>query len=249
MQEDDEDEMPSLVYHSRMQYLKARARDDTTNTNNNNKQQRRRSSTFNILEDNLPSLSQEQLEPCSRDILLPPNELMTRTQSFRQAYWEHHYQPTTRGIKQIFPETNERTERRSKKRKEILAKLIANEKMKREAELRRRAEKIMSQQSKNDNIVESDSDDENLDSDDESESLDVIANSIMRSTMIGGASSRPRRLVGEEQLPRSQTICVQSAKSSVATDTREQSSSDKDFTAGFAFSFINQWSNSEDNDV
>src|SRR6056300_1757716 len=167
MQEDDEDEMPSLVYHSRMQYLKARARDDTTNTNN--KQHRRRSSTFNILEDNLPSLSQEQLEPCLRDILLPPNELMTRTQSFRQAYWEHHYQPTTRGIKQVFPETNERTERRSKKRKEILAKLIANEKMKREAELRRRAEKIMSQQSKNDNIVESDSDDENLDSDDESE--------------------------------------------------------------------------------
>jgi hypothetical protein len=143
----------------------------------------------------------------------------------------------------VFPETNERTERRSKKRKEILAKLIANEKMKREAELRRRAEKIMSQQqSKNDNIVESDSDDENLDSDDESESLDVIANSIMRSTMIGGASQRPRR---QEQLPRSQTICVQSAKSSVATDTREQSSSDNDFTAGFAFSFINQWSSTD----
>ena len=244
MQEDDDDDMPSLVYHSRMQYLKARPRGDTTTNTNNNKQQRRRSSTFNILEDNLPSLSQEQLEPCSRDILLPPNELMTRTQSFRQAYWEHHYQPTTRGIKQVFPETNERTERRSKKRKEILAKLIANEKMKREAELRRRAEKIMSQQSKNDNIVESD--DESADSDDESESLDVIANSIMRSTMIGGASQRPK-----EQLPRSHTICVQSAKqaaSSAATDTREQSSSDKDFTAGFAFSFINQWSNSDDND-
>ncbi len=103
----------------------------------------------------------------------------------------------------------------------------------------------MSQQSKNDNIVESDSDDENLDSDDESESLDVIASSIMRSTMIGGASQRPKRLVGEEKLPRSQTICVQSAKSSVATDTREQQS-DKDFTAGFAFSFINQWSKDEE---
>jgi hypothetical protein len=239
MQDDDYEE--TLVYHSRMQYLKREGCKRNSDNNNNNKQ-RRRMSSYDIFDDNLPSLSQEQLQPCSREILLPPNELMTRTQSFRHAYWEHHFQPTTRNIKQIFPKTNDRTERLSKKRKEIIAKLQAHEKARREAEHKRRAERLMAQQN-NTNNVESDSDDDS----DESDSVrnESIANSIMRSTMVG--TTRISRRV-EEPL-KSQTICVSTAKhhqaaagSTTDAETEIKPKSD-DFTAGFAFSFLSEWAN------
>ena len=237
MQQDDDDDMPALVYHSRMQYLK---REEGKRLNNNNNKQRRRSS-YNIFDDSNPTF-QEQLQPCSRDILLPPNELMTRTQSFRHAYWEHHFQPTTRIIKQVFPETNEGTERRIKKRKEILAKITANEKAKREAELRRRAEKLLSQQNNN-SIVESESDDE---SDDEGSS---IASCVMRSTIIG---TTRRRVDGTFDNARSrQTICAPPSKhhgegTVLTSETRTQPKTDN-FTTGFAFSFLSEWANEDKN--
>lgn len=229
MQDDDYEE--TLVYHSRMQYLK---RDGSVSVST--KPRRRRSS---ILDDNLPSLSQEQLNPVSKEILLPPNELMTRTQSFRHAYWEHH-SPDPRNIKQVFPKVNERTERLSKKRKEIIAKLHAHEKARREAELKRRAERILAQQ--NNIKVGSDSDDDS----DESDSVrnESIATSIMRSTMVGTTrAKRDELLFGQEQ--KSHTICVPSASdhSTTSTTAGHQPKSSDDFTAGFAFSFLSEWAN------
>jgi len=238
MQDDDYEE--TLVYHSRMQYLK---REGCNRNKDNSTNKQRRRSSYNILEDNLPSLSQEQLLPCSRDILLPPNELMTRTQSFRHAYWEHHFQPTTRNIKQVFPKVNERTERLSKKRKEIIAKLQAHEKAQREAELKRRAERLLAQQ--NNTKVDTDSDDDS----DENDSIiaESISNSIMRSTMAMAGTARTKRdgELGQEQ--KSQTVCVPSAKhqnSAVAsTPTPGLEPKSNDSTAGFAFSFLSEWAN------
>lgn len=230
MQDDDYEE--TLIYHSRMQYLKREGCKRKNNATNN--KQRRRMSSYDTFDDDLPSLSQEQLQPCSREILLPPNELMTRTQSFRHAYWEHHFQPTTRNIKQIFPKTNERTERLSKKRKEIIAKLQAHEKARRDAELKRRAERVKAQQ--NNTNVDSDSDEDS----DESDSVrnESIASSIMRSTMVGTTRRR-----GEEsgQALKSQTICDPTAKQHHAA--AGSSTETDDFTAGFAFSFLSEWAN------
>eukprot|EP00985_Skeletonema_marinoi_P030244 scaffold31226_cov153-Skeletonema_marinoi.AAC.1 len=238
MQNQDDDYEETLVYHSRMQYLKREGckRNSVNSTNN---KQRRRMSTYDIFDDNLPSLSQEQLQPCSRDILLPPNELMTRTQSFRHAYWEHHFQPTTRNIKQIFPKVNERTERLSKKRKEIIAKLQAHEKARREAELKRRAERLLAQQ--NNTKVESDSDDDS----DESDSVrnESIANSIMRSTMVGTTRTRKDDEPGLEQ--KGQTICVPTVNHHHAAATSTTDAESNDFTAGFAFSFLSEWANED----
>ena len=235
MQDDGFEE--NLVYHSRMQYLKR----DGCNCNRNNAstKQRRRRSSYDIFDDNLPSLSQEQLQPCSREILLPPNELMTRTQSFRHAYWEHHFQPTTRNIKQVFPEVNERTERLSKKRKEIIAKLQAHEKARREAELKRRAERILAQQ--NNTKVDSDSDEDSTESD--GVRNESIANSIMRSTMVGTTRTKRDELFGGDQ--KSQTICVPSANhhNTAATSTTGLQPKSDDFTAGFAFTFLSEWVN------
>ena len=237
----DHDFEETLVYHSRMQYLK-RDGSNRNSANSASSKQRlaRRRSSYDIFDDNLPSLSQEQLQPCSRDILLPPNELMTRTQSFRHAYWEHHFQPTTRNIKQIFPEANERTERLSKKRKEIIAKLKALEKERRESELKRRAERILAQQNNTKVDLESDSDD---DSDDSDVRIESIANSIMRSTMVGTSRTKRDEMFGREQ--KSQTICVLSAKhhNTVATSTTGVQPNSDDFTAGFAFSFLSDWAN------
>ncbi len=234
MQDDDYEE--TLVYHSRMQYLK---RDGCKRNSDisTNKRGRRRSS-YDIFEvDNLPSLSQEQLQPCSRDILLPPNELMTRTQSFRHAYWEHHFQPTARNIKQVFPEVNERTERLAAKRKEIIAKLQAHEKAKREAELKRRAERLLKQQ--NNTKVDTDSDDDS----DENDSMiaESISNSIMRSTMAISGTARTKRDAELEQEQESQTICIPSAKYQNSADASTP-------TAGLqpksgTFSFLSDWAN------
>lgn len=235
MQDDDYEE--TLVYHSRMQYLKRDGCKGNSNIISSNKQQRRRSS-YNVMEDNLPSLSQEQLQPCSRDILLPPNELMTRTQSFRHAYWQHHFQPTTRNIKQVFPPVNERTERLSKKRKEIIAKIQAHEMARREAELKRRAERLLAQQ--NNTKVDTDSDDDS----DENDSImaDSISNSIMRSTMAMAGTARTKRDVelGKEQ--KSQTICVPSAKHQNSAEASTPTGSN-DNPAGGAFSFLSEWAN------
>lgn len=240
MQDDDYEE--TLVYHSRMQYLKRDGCKRNSDISTTNKRGRRRSS-YDILEDNLPSLSQEQLQPCSRDILLPPNELMTRTQSFRHAYWEHHFQPTTRNIKKVFPQVNERTERLSMKRKEIIAKIQAHEKAQREAELKRRAERILAQQ--NNTKVDTDSDDDS----DENDSIiaESISNSIMRSTMAMAGTARTKRDVELGQEQKSQTICIPSAKhqnsADASTPTAGLQPESNDNSAGFAFSFLSEWAN------
>ena len=169
---------------------------------------------------------------------------MTRTQSFRHAYWEHHFQPTTRNIKQIFPKTNERTERLSRKRKEIIAKLQAHEKARREAELKRRAERLLAQQ--NNTNVESDSEDDSEDSD--SDRNESIANSIMRSTMIGTTRTRKDDDFDFGQTNKSHTICIPSAehhKGEAAVTCKNADSNSDDFTAGYAFSFLTEWANED----
>ena len=94
----------------------------------------------------------------------------------------------------------------------------------------------------NNTKVESDSDDDSDESD--SGRNESIANSIMRSTMVGTTRTRRGEEPGHAALLKSQTICVPSAKAAAAADaTDTQSKSDDDFTAGFAFSFLSEWAN------
>jgi len=138
----------SILYHCRMQFLKSRE-------GGNRGKQRRKSSLdlfgHDIFEaserNNRPQFSclDEKVHgPCAPEILIPPAELMTRPRAFRQAYWRHHCQPTIRAIEKLeISQRNERKERLNKKRKEILAKMRAKEKARREKDIRRRAERVL----------------------------------------------------------------------------------------------------------
>ena len=112
---------------------------------------------------------------------------MTRTKAFRQAYWKYHCQPTTRGIKKLaFAQFDERTERLKTKRKEIISRVQTTEKARREAELRRRADRVMKHHS-----VESDESDE---SDTESTNLITALTQSRDDKSIGSVSSYSKKL-------------------------------------------------------
>lgn len=178
----------SLLYHSRMLYLKSRE--------GGNRNVRRKGSVGS--ENQIPFLDEISWDS---NILLPPKELLTRSKAFRQAYWKHHCQTTTQSIKKLdFKPHNERTERLNRKRREILAKIQATEKAERETELRRRAERVMSH-SLESTVTEELSD--------ESDSDSVIpASDHQRMPVIGGAlpSSQSGKRSPNRRLNRSSVI-------------------------------------------
>lgn len=145
-----------IMYHCRMQYLKSRE---------GGSRKSRRKGSLDILgvgcdndKPQFPCLDERIHAPCSSEILVPPNELQTRTKAFRQAYWRYHCQPTLKGIKKLeFSQLDERTERLNTKRREILTKIQATEKARRETELRRRAERVMNHSVESEESDESDS--------------------------------------------------------------------------------------------
>lgn len=138
----------SILYHCRMQFLKSRE-------GGNRGKQRRKSSLdlfghdiFEASEKNnrpqFSCLDEKVHGPCAPEILIPPAELMTRPRAFRQAYWRYHCKPTVRAIEKLeISQANERKERLNKKRREILAKMRAKEKVRREKDIRRRAERVL----------------------------------------------------------------------------------------------------------
>lgn len=135
----------AIMYQCRMRYLRSREGGARHNRS------RRKGSTDVLMADfendqpQLPGLDKKLYGPCSPEILRPPAELMTRATAFRHAYWEYHSEPTTKRVKKLqFAESNHR-ERLNVKRLEIWSKIKANERSKREAEIRQRAEMVINQ--------------------------------------------------------------------------------------------------------
>eukprot|EP00569_Conticribra_weissflogii_P010628 CAMPEP_0171386766 /NCGR_PEP_ID=MMETSP0879-20121228/39660_1 /TAXON_ID=67004 /ORGANISM="Thalassiosira weissflogii, Strain CCMP1336" /LENGTH=256 /DNA_ID=CAMNT_0011899085 /DNA_START=110 /DNA_END=877 /DNA_ORIENTATION=- len=133
------------MYQCRMRYLRSREGGARHNRS------RRKGSTDVLMADfeneapQLPGLNKKLHGPCSPEILRPPAELMTRAKAFRHAYWEYHCEPTTKRVKKLqFAESTDR-ERFNVKRQEIWSKIKANERSKREAEIRQRAEMVINQ--------------------------------------------------------------------------------------------------------
>ena len=90
-------------------------------------------------------------EQCDPKVLTPPPEVTTRSQAFKRAYWRYHRKPIVQSIEKSFPSpkgkelTDERRERMSGKRKEILAKVRSS--CGRQTVMTRRAEMALSGQS------------------------------------------------------------------------------------------------------
>mmetsp|Transcript_24861 Transcript_24861/g.52052 ORF Transcript_24861/g.52052 Transcript_24861/m.52052 type:complete len:266 (+) Transcript_24861:253-1050(+) len=154
----------SIMYHCRMQYLKSRE------GGLRGKQRRKSSFGLDVFEmaekketQQFSCLDEKVHGPCTPEILVPPSELMTRPHAFRQAYWRHHCKPTVRAIEKLeIHQLNERKERLNKKRKEILAKIRAKEKVRREKDIRRRAERVLNRHSNN--VIESEESGDDSDS-------------------------------------------------------------------------------------
>ena len=185
----------SIMYHCRMQYLKSRE-------GGNRGKQRRKSSldlfgldVFEASEKNdrpqFSCLDEKVHGPCTPEILVPPCELMTRPRAFRQAYWKHHCKPTIRAIEKLeMHQMDERKERLNKKRKEILAKIRAKEKVRREKDIRRRAERVLNRHT-NSGIESEESGD-----DSESELDEQLGNmSLLSSSQLSRDSSPGRRKI------------------------------------------------------
>lgn len=234
------------MYHCRMQYLKSRE-------GGLRGKQRRKSSfgleMFEPTERNhdapqFSCLDEKVHGPCTPEILVPPSELMTRPRAFRQAYWRHHCKPTVRAIEKLeLSQSNERKNRLNKKRKEILAKIRAKEKVRREKDIRRRAERVLNHHS--DGGIESD------DSRDESESeleeqlgmMNLLSHSshsgesspcrgriTTRSTIVNSARRNRRTLVGQKA----------PSQISPSLNSEDEVGPEDD-----AFSFLSEWSRGE----
>lgn len=149
----------SIIYHCRNKYLKSRE-------GGSRKQQRRKSSLdlFGIGNDNVDKpqfscLDEKVYGPCTPEILVPPSELMTRSRAFRQAYWNHHARPTTLAIEKLdIHQIDERKERLNRKRKDILSKIRSKEAVRRQEDMRRRAERILGGHVRDESDNESDND-------------------------------------------------------------------------------------------
>ncbi len=135
----------AIMYQCRMRYLRSResgARHIRT---------RRKGSTDVLIADfenekpQLPGLDKNVYGPCSPEILRPPAEVMTRTKAFRHAYWEYHCKPASKRVKKLQIEESNDRERLNTKRQEIWSKIKANERSRREAEIRQRAEMVINQ--------------------------------------------------------------------------------------------------------
>lgn len=147
------DDSRGILYQCRMQYLKSREGGSRSKT-----RRRGHGVLTGIQEQQFSCLDERVHGPCSSEILLPPDELMTRSKAFRFAYWQHHRDPIMKSIKKIqigFDGTC-RTER-LKKRREILSRIEATNRARKESELLRRAERVMDDSLDIDGDSESDS--------------------------------------------------------------------------------------------
>jgi hypothetical protein len=107
-----------LIYAARMRYLKSR--------------EGRKSGlrlTSDAHDDHLYLTKRERCDP---KVLMPPPEVATRSKAFKQAYWKYHCGPIVQSIQGSFAShvrepTNERKERLSWKRRNILEKAHRSE--------------------------------------------------------------------------------------------------------------------------
>lgn len=216
-----------------MQYLKSREGRDKS------RRQRRKSSLdlYELSNDGndkpqFSCLDEKVHGPCSGDILLPPNELMTRPRAFRQAYWKHHCKPTIRAIEPMFQD--DRKERLNKKRKEILAKIRKSEARKREADMRRRVEKI----------YHSNSGIDSEESGDESESeleLTEQMNSLSMSSPSSQTSREGRKTIRSSILSKRSDDSRRSRRTIVGNLPK----ADVDEEPNDAFAFLSEWASTD----
>ena len=111
---DQDPKSRGLIYAARMRYLHSR--------------EGRKSGlrlTGDTRDDHLYLANREQCDP---KVLTPPPEVTTRSQAFKRAYWRYHCEPMVQSIEKSFSPKgkelkDERKERLSGKRKEILAKV------------------------------------------------------------------------------------------------------------------------------
>jgi hypothetical protein len=108
-----------LIYAARMRYLQSREgrRSGLRLTGDGTRQ-----------DDDHLYLAKREL--CDPGVLTPPPEVTTRSQAFKRAYWRYHCKPIVQSIEKSFPSPpkgkelkDERKERLSRKRVEILAKV------------------------------------------------------------------------------------------------------------------------------
>jgi len=151
-----------ILYQCRMQYLKSREGDNRCETRRKGSVdvwgiEQQEEPQFSCLDERMHGPWYVLGMPCSvclykylsrssfvssSEILFPPDELMTRSKAFRFAYWKHHREQTMRSVKKFEFGQDERNGRLSKKRREILNKMEATARARKESELRRRAERV-----------------------------------------------------------------------------------------------------------
>lgn len=129
-----------LIYAARMRYLQSRE---------GRKSGLRLTGDGTRQDDDHLYLAKREL--CDPKVLTPPPEVTTRSQAFKRAYWRYHCKPIVQSIEKSFPSPqkgkelkDERKERLSGKRVEILAKVRSG--CGRQTVMTRRAEMALSGQ-------------------------------------------------------------------------------------------------------
>jgi hypothetical protein len=231
----------SILYHSRMQYLKPR-RDE------HKQKQRRRTSSLDLFQSTkdddttqFSCLDEKLNGPCTPDILVPPSELMTRSRAFQQAFWKHHARDSFREVERLEINNDHRQERErlNMKRKEILARIKAKEAKKRQADMRKRAERFMNRDSSGIDDVSDESDD---DSEIDTEQigrlgmLSLSPSSPISSPYSSHAIMNTRRTgVSQQEKTEEEEVC----KVPVEVEVKRHQS---------AFSFLSEWGKEGDED-
>mmetsp|Transcript_26625 Transcript_26625/g.39222 ORF Transcript_26625/g.39222 Transcript_26625/m.39222 type:complete len:247 (+) Transcript_26625:194-934(+) len=134
-----------IMYHCRMLYL--RSEDDSRRGKRRNIGGIGESSSNSSSSNEKPQFSfmSSAHEPCPQERLIPPNEVMTRAQSFRYAYWKHN--PPAASVPRMECLQKKEEPNVKKKREEIFSRIktaeVALERARREKEARKRAERMM----------------------------------------------------------------------------------------------------------
>lgn len=157
-----------LLYSARMKFLKSRE-----GGKRGKRQTFRRKSSLDLFDFGGTSENEEVQfsvlkikQPISSDLLEPPQELMTRQRSFKRAYWKHHAKEARTSVEELgLQHVDERKEMLNRKREEIRAKLREKERVRREEDLRKRANRVLNREAG----IESDDEEEEEDEDSELE--------------------------------------------------------------------------------
>ena len=220
-----------ILYQCRMQYLKSRE------GGNRSKTRRKESAQFSCLDERMHV-------PCSSEILLPPNELMTRSKAFRHAFWRHHKEPTMKTVKKL-EFGDKRNEKMYKKRTEILSRIEATTRARKESELRRRAERVMNHsmesmeddsESDSESVIPSADDGVNL-QDDDSVAMNPLSPSSNRRKARTSMFGAPKMKRQDEPINK-----ISLPPLRVTMTSRSNESRGKENTDESAFSFLSDWS-------